>query len=49
MSRGFNTSMLDAVLRDPQLLDPYQFIQLVLNVRGVTLDSGSVFRVKYLQ
>ena len=36
-----DTSMLDHCLRDTQLLDPYQFIQLVLNARGVTLDSGT--------
>ena len=29
-------AQLDNVLRDPSLLDPYQYIQTVLNLRGVT-------------
>jgi hypothetical protein len=27
--------------RDPNLMDPYEYIQLVLHHRGVTLDSGT--------
>ena len=45
MSYGFNLSSFDGnfqaqlenVLRDPALLDPYQYIQTVLNLRGVTM------------
>ena len=29
-------AQLDNILRDPSLLDPYQYIQTVLNLRGVS-------------
>ena len=34
-------AQLDNVLRDPSLLDPYQYIQTVLNLRGVTNHDDS--------
>ena len=35
-------AQLDSVLRDPALLDPYQYIQTVLNLRGVTRMAMSM-------
>ena len=42
LSLGWKLSQaqLDSVLRDPSLLDPYQYIQTVLNLRGVTNHDG---------
>jgi hypothetical protein len=43
-----NAAMLESILRDTSLLDPYQYIQQVLNLRGVTLDSELVWPVPYI-
>ena len=40
-----DAAMLESILRDTSLLDPYQYIQQVLNLRGVTLDSDLVWPV----
>ena len=35
--------MMETILRDPSLKDPYQYIQQVLHMRGVTLDTETVW------
>ena len=40
-----DTAMLEAILRDPSLMDPYQYIQNVLHQRGITLDTETVWPV----
>ena len=40
-----DTNMMETILRDSALMDPYQYIQNVLNLRGVTLDTEMVWPV----
>ena len=40
-----DAAMLESILRDTSLMDPYQYIQHVLNMRGVTLDTETVWPV----
>ena len=40
-----DAAMVESIIRDSSLLDPYQYIQQVLNLRGVTLDSELVWPV----
>ena len=35
--------MMEFILRDSSLMDPYQYIQQVLHLRGVTLDTETVW------
>ena len=38
-------STMESILRDGCMMDPYEYIQLVLNQRGVTLDSEVVWPI----
>ena len=35
--------MMEFILRDSSLMDPYQYIQQVLHLRGITLDTETVW------
>ena len=39
---------MDNVLRDPSLLDPYQYIQTVLNLRGVMMMAMTMTTMIFL-
>ena len=43
-----DAAMMESILRDSSLMDPYQYIQQVLHQRGVTLDTESVWPVPQL-
>ena len=43
-----DAAMMETILRDSSLMDPYQYIQQVLHQRGVTLDTESVWPVPQL-
>ncbi|XP_023333198.1 testis-expressed protein 47 [Eurytemora carolleeae] len=49
MSRSIpDSAMLETILRDGTLMDTYQYIQMVLNQRGIILDSEIVWPVPKL-
>ena len=43
-----DAAMMETILRDRTLMDPYQYIQQVLHQRGLTLDTETVWPVPQL-